>query len=297
MKTLVITGATSFIGKAVVKAAKNWNVVAVVRRNSNKTDDLRAMPNVHIIELNMDEYETLGEKANAADCFLYLSWSGTRGADRMNHEVQKRNYEYGAKAISSMVESGCKRVVTAGSQAEYGNIDGLITEDIIPVPNTEYGKYKLALFNYTNNLCKSRGIAFKEPRIFSLYGPGDYENTLIMSTVQKMKRNEPCDMTEGIQKWDYLYIDDAAKGILALCESECSDGAYNLASGDVRTLRDYVIELKEVLGSKSKLNFGRIPYPASGMVSIEPCIDKIRKETDWLASTTFKVGVIQTCGN
>jgi len=294
MKTLVITGATSFIGKAVIKAANEWSIIAIVRENSNKAEDLRLLPNVKVIELSMENYDQLGKKTGPADCFLHLAWDGTRGANRMNTKMQELNYKYGMLAIKSMVDVGCKRILTAGSQAEYGNINGVISEETKPQPNTEYGRYKLKLFEFASELCGKYQISYKEPRIFSIYGPGDYENTLVMSLIKKMKDNEMCNMTAGTQKWDYLYIDDAAQGILMLCDAKCPDGAYNIASGDIRPLRDYIEEMKDVLNSQSLLCFGTIPYPETGVVSIEPCIERLKKETSWEVAVAFKSGIAQT---
>ncbi len=291
MKRLVITGATSFIGKAIIRAADEFDIKAVVRRNSDKAVELRKMPNVEVIERNMDEYATLGSAVGAADCYIHLAWKGTRGEDRMDEALQRENYVYGMQAIESMLAAGCKRVITAGSQAEYGNVTGLITEEVPCNPNTSYGNYKLRLYETVSQLCEEKGVSHKEPRIFSIYGPGDYKNTLIMSLIAKLSRNESCDLTAGTQKWDYLHVDDAAAAILTLATAECPDGAYNLASGDVRTLRDYIEELYEILQSDSKLNFGAIPYPPTGAVSIEPCIQKIQSLTGWKAKVCFRDGI------
>lgn len=291
MQKLVITGATSFIGKAIIEAASAFQVKAVVRRNSDKADALRAMANVEVVELNMDEYAALGEIVGPSDCYIHLAWNGTRGTDRMNEELQRSNYLYGMQAIESMLKAGCKRIITAGSQAEYGNVAGIITEETQCHPNTRYGEYKLRLYEDALRLCAANGVSYKEPRIFSIYGPGDYEKTLIMSLIAKLSNNEPCDLTAGTQKWDYLHVSDAAAAIVTLATADCPDGAYNLASGDVRTLRDYIEELTQILKSDSKLNFGAIPYPDTGAVSIAPCIEKIQALTGWTAKKRFSDGI------
>lgn len=294
MKKLVISGATSFIGRAIIQAGSEFDITAVVRRNSDKTDVLRKMTNVKVVELNMDEYASLGDLVGTADCYIHLAWNGTRGLDRMDEAMQQSNYIYSMQAIESMLATGCKRIITAGSQAEYGNVEGLITEETQCIPNTSYGKYKLRMYESTAKLCLEKGVSYKEPRIFSLYGPGDYKNTLIMTLIAKLSQNESCDMTEAIQKWDYLYLDDAASAFIALSTADCPDGVYNLASGDVRMLRDYVEELYAILQSDSKLNFGAVPYPPTGAVSIEPCIQKIQSLIGWKAKVSFHDGIIRT---
>lgn len=108
-----------------------------------------------------------------------------------------------------------------------------------------------------------------------------------------MKKDKPCNMTECTQQWDYMYVSDVADAILTLCNGEYPSGAYNLASGDVRTLREYVEELYSIIGSKSELNYGAIPYPTTGMVSIIPGIEKMYKVTGWKSKIKFSDGVIE----
>lgn len=290
---VVVTGATSFIAKRFVYAAteKGWNVVAVVRRNSKKICEFSAIDNLVIVEMNMDEYSQLGEMVGSCDVFAHFSWNGTRGQDRLDYVMQEENYINSVEAIKSMIHVGCKRIITAGSQAEYGPCDGIISEETLCCPNTPYGIYKLKLFYKTKKLCELNDVLFIEPRFFSLYGPGDFEKTLIMSMIHNMKNNKPCDLTQCIQMWDFLYIDDAIDAIIEFCKRDCVGGVYNLGSGDTRELKSYIEELKSILNSTSTLNYGIIPYPTTGKVSICPSIKKIKRELGWKAKTTFSQGI------
>lgn len=290
---IVVTGATSFIGKRFVLTVleKGWDVVAVVRKNSEKALKLKNVTNLQIVELNMDEYYQIGVLTEKCDCFVHFAWNGTRGDGRNNQVMQENNYKNSMVAIESMLDIGCKRIITAGSQAEYGGCEGEITEEIECVPSTAYGIYKLKVFEMTKQLCEKRNVTYIEPRIFSLYGPGDYEKTLIMNLIDKMKKNASCDLTQCIQMWDFLYLDDAVKAIINLCEQECTSGAYNLGSGDVRKLKAYVEEVKKILHSSSQINYGAVPYPETGMVSIVPSINKIKKEISWEPRVSFEEGI------
>lgn len=70
-----------------------------------------------------------------------------------------------------------------------------------------------------------------EPRFYSLYGPKDFGGALINSTLKKMVDNKFCDLTECVQLWDFLYIDDAIDGLTRLIENGVADGVYNFVSG------------------------------------------------------------------
>lgn len=289
---ICITAANCFIGLPLVKKAAElgWEVIAVVRVGNKQKDFIATIQNTKVIELNLEDYDQLGALVGPVDCAVLLTWNGTRGKARLDDELQKTNYENNMKAVKSLIDYGCKRIITAGSQAEYGISNEMISEKTECKPNTAYGKYKVLFYKDAYNYCKENKVSLKEPRFFSLYGPGDYENTLIMSNIKKMRANETCDMTPCTQMWDYLFVDDAIEGIIGLCHKECDDGAYNFGSGDCRQLKDFVQEMKSILKSDSKLNFGTVPYTAAGIVSIQPDIHRL-KSTGWKPKVSFKDGV------
>lgn len=290
---ICITAANCFIGLPLVKKASSlgWDVIAVVRVGNKQKDYLGSIPNVSVIELNLEDYDKLGSLVGSVDCAVLLTWNGTRGQTRVDEKLQESNYLYNMEAVKSLVEYGCKRIITAGSQAEYGIYNGIITEEMECKPNTAYGKYKVKLFEEASKYCSEHGVSLKEPRFFSLYGPGDYENTMIMGSIKDMLDNKPCKFTKALQMWDYLYIDDAIEAIAKLCEKKCADGAYNFGSGDCRPLREYIMEQKQILNSSSELLFGSIPYGPAGVVSIHPSVEKLRKELLWEPKTSFSDGI------
>ena len=145
MRRIVITGATSFLGAAMVeKCLSNHDeVYAVVRRNSSNLYRLNQLENVNIIELNLDEIEQLPEQLEQADVFIHFAWDGSGSEGRKDAVVQGRNYDYAMKAVEAAGKIGCKLFVFPGSQAEYGKVYTMANEDMVCQPISEYGKNKL----------------------------------------------------------------------------------------------------------------------------------------------------------
>ena len=71
----------------------------------------------------------------------------------------------------------------------------------------------------------------------------------------------------------------------------CEDGAYNFGSGDIRPLKEFVMEMYKITNSKSQLLFGAIPYPQTGMVNVCPDISKLQTQTGWKAKIDFLQGI------
>lgn len=294
---ILLTGVTSMIGTALAKLllVSGHSVVGVARGGSAKAKELGELANAEIVYSNMADYRTLSDKVNGQiDAAVLMAWNGTRGNERMDADMQQKNEADNAALLPELLKLGCRTIMTAGSQAEYGpwQSESAQTEEAEPCPNTEYGKSKLRFYRAADTFCRERGIRLIEPRFFSLYGPEDNANTLIMSLLCSMLRHEPCNMTACVQLWDYLYIDDAVRGLVKLLTENHAGGVYNFGSGDCRQLKAYVEEMHRVTKSTSELRYGAIPYPPTGMVSIHPSVDKLRA-TGWRPQVSFEQGVRQ----
>lgn len=295
---VVITGATSFIGVHVINECvkKDYEVYAVVRPNSINLSHLPENDKIHVIELEMGDYDKLAEHIDYADAFVHLAWEGAREPQRDNEEMQLKNYECAISAMNAANHLGCQVFLGSGSQAEYGKVDGEVTELSPCNPTTEYGKKKLLTCSKLNEIANSSGIRFVWTRIFSVYGKYDYAGTLIMSAGKKMKNDEPIELTACTQLWDYLYVEDAAKAIVTLVEKEKASGIYNIASGVKKPLRAFVEEMKDVFKSKSELKFGMIQYGAGGPVNLRPSNAKLMS-LGWRPEVDFKEGITEMLHN
>lgn len=294
---ITIAGANSFIGKRITALAEEQPDIelTLVLRKGRRMDLSGDLKKVKLVECDMEDYRELGKAAGTGDCFIDLAWLGSRGADRQNPDMQKFDYECNMAAMKSMAEEGYHTLISAGSQAQYGLCNDVITEETPLKPNTEYGKYKVEIYYDTMELCRERGLRFIEPRYFSLYGPGDYAKTLIMSCMKKMRQNENCELNECSQLWDYLYVDDAVEALLALCRNRNAFGAYNFATGESRRIRDFVMDIHSALESKSKVQFGSAENTFRGqIINLKANVDKLKRDAAWSPGTCFIDGIKKT---
>ena len=292
MKKIVITGATGFIGIHLIKQwlEKDAEVYAVIRPNSKNAGRIPKNDHVHIVELKMEEYDNLPGLIGFADYFYHLAWEGARAPFRDDEEMQKNNYECTLQAYEAAKKLGCKFFLGSGSQAEYGSTTGIVDENYPCNPTTEYGKQKLNASKELLKRAEHDGVKLIWTRIFSIYGPYDFQGTLVMTSIDKMLRDEPIEMTEGTQLWDYLYVSDAASAMVLLAEIECDNGVYNIASGDYKPLRSFIEEIKRILNSNSELKFGVVPYGPHGPVNLTPDSSKMQA-LGWKPAVEFDEGI------
>ena len=286
----VVTGATSFIGLELLDylLSQQHQVVAVCRPNSQGLSKIPA--GVEIVTEEMSDYGNLHREIERADVFVNLAWGGTGHDGRNVQDVQRENVINTIAAMFAADKMGCQVFVEAGSQAEYGTVLECITEETPCHPFSEYGKAKLEVKERLFELSEQLGIKYIHLRIFSLFGENDHPWTLVMSSIDKMLRNEPVDLSPCTQNWNFLYVKDAVKQIIGLCNHAMNSKAfqhevYNIASDDTRMLKRFVEEMYSLTGSASILNYGAVK-PAN-VVSLNPDMTKTESATGFISGYRF----------
>ena len=126
MKKIVVTGATSMIGSALIEECVKHDieVYAVLRSTSGKQDRLPDSSLVHLIDSSLETLEELPELIpQGCDTFYHIAWGNTGENRNRSTELQSRNIGYTLAAVRAANALGCKRFIGAGSQAEYGPMD------------------------------------------------------------------------------------------------------------------------------------------------------------------------------
>lgn len=285
MQTFIITGASSFIGVALSKflLTQNHFIFAVVRKSSKHINNIPINKNLKIIYYeDLSDIRSIQEYINSADIFIHLAWKGTSHEGRHNHTLQEKNIEYSLEAINIAHEIGCKLFVETGSQAEYGFVQTLITEETECHPENEYGRAKLKFGELASSKCKSLSMKYIHLRIMSIYGSTDHLWTLVMSSIRKMLNNEKVELSSCEQLWNFVCVEDAVKQIYLLCQNALNTESFNseiyhIGSNDTRKLRSFVEEMYILTQSRSILEFGA--YTPANIVSLNPSMEKTAKAT------------------
>lgn len=284
-----ITGASSFIGVELCRylSDNGHSVIAMSRRENEYLEEIAKEGHLEVFRADMQTLPELAKDINA-DVFVHLAWAGTTHEERNNPVVHEENVRLSLECVKLAKHMGCKLYVDAGSQAEYGIVSGIITEGTPCNPFSAYGKGKLKMYQESRVLTKELGLKYIHLRILSVYGENDHDETLIKSALKKLKAGEPIEMRSGGQKWNYVYVKDAARQIAefsfhAIMNKEFNQEVYNVCSNDTRKLQDFIDVMKKITGSSSKLSFGR--YDVKKDVNLNPDVSKtkeiVKPLTEW----------------
>ena len=296
MKKAIITGATGMIGIALIEylIEKNVEVTAIIRENSNRLKYLPNNSKLNILECNLDKLHKFKLEKNDYDVFFHLAWDGTFGESRNDENKQKLNIEFTNDAVRLAKKCGCKVFIGAGSQAEFGRVDGIINEKTIPNPETEYGKAKLQAGISSRILANELGVKHIWTRIFSVYGPNDGENTMIMSSIRDMINGVSPLYTKGEQNWDYLYCKDIAKALYLLSINGIENKIYCIASGKMKKLYEYIEIIKKCIDSNIELKLGAKHYDEKQVMNLNVDISELINDVGFVPEFEFERGIKET---
>ena len=297
IRSAVITGPTGAVGTALCRelAANGIKVYAVCRPGSPRMAAVPVHPLISVVECDISDMATLPTLIEGgADAFYHFAWAKTTGAGRNDMPAQIDNVRYTVDAVSAAAALGCKVFVGAGSQAEYGRVEGLLKPETPCFPENGYGMAKLCAGQMSRVECEKQGIDHIWTRILSVYGPGDGAGSMVSSVIAKLKNGERPALTQGVQLWDYLYSGDAAKAFLRLAESGVDGKIYPLGGGRALPLKVYIEQIRDAIDETLPLGLGEIPYGPLQVMHLEADISALVADTGYTPDTDFAVGIRNT---
>lgn len=294
MKRAILTGATGAVGSALIKELikNNIEVLVLCRENSVRNCNIPIHPLVTKEYCDLSELNVVTNKTGKDwDVFFHFAWLGTTGTARNDMYLQNQNVRYALDAVTAAKRFGCHAFIGAGSQAEYGRIEGLLTPETPAFPEMGYGIGKLCAGQMTREYAHQLGIRHIWARILSVYGPNDGAQSMVMSTINKLKKGEVPQFTKGEQMWDYLYSGDAAEAFRLLGERGIDGKIYVLGSGTARPLAEYIKDIRNIVKPNAEIDLGAIPYSEKQVMHLQADVDELHNDTGWTAHTTFTEGI------
>jgi nucleoside-diphosphate-sugar epimerase len=195
-----------------------------------------------------------------------------------------------AKALA---ESGCKRLVAAGTCAEYDWDYGFLSEDITPLkPRTLYGICKNSTRQVLQAYCGGVAMDFAWTRFFYLFGPGEPKERLVPSVVLALLNGQTAKCTHGEQIRDFLCVEEVASAVWAVAQSDFS-GPVNIGSGQPVKIRTLVEALGRILNKSGDIIFGALPTDPEEPPLLVADVRKLKAHTGWAPTWSLEDGLRQ----
>ena len=296
MKRAIITGATGAIGTALIEEliSADIEVLVFIRENSQRKDNIKNHPLIQKRYCSLDYLaEIRNETGKEYDVFYHLAWAGSSGTGRNDMYMQNLNVKYALDAVGVAERFGCKAFIGAGSQAEYGRVEGILKPETPAFPEMGYGYAKLCAGQMTREYALQLGLRHMWVRVLSIYGPNDGEGSMVMSAINQFRHGIIPEFTKGEQVWDYLYSGDAASALYMLAEKGRNAKIYVLGSGKARRLKEYIEEIRDIVAPEMELKFGAVPYNERQVMYLCADSTELKKDLGWEAKKDFREGIYE----
>jgi nucleoside-diphosphate-sugar epimerase len=289
---VLVTGGSGFIGLHCLRplVAAGYEVIA-----THRVSRPPAIDGVTWVEsdlLRPGEPEALLARMRP-ELLLHMAWYVEPGK-MIEHEDNLRWTAMSLELLRQFKAHGGKRCVFTGSCYEYDWRHGYCSEDLTPTqPDTLYGAAKHALSGAMLQYCRSAGLSGAWARLFFLYGPHENPRRLVPAVILSLLRGEAARSSHGLQIRDYMHVQDAADGVVALLSSAAS-GAFNIASGNVTSIRTIVERIGHIVGRPELLQIGALPARANDLPLVVGNPEKTRREIGWQSRIDLDTGLKMT---
>jgi len=295
---IVVTGGTGFLGRHVMAALSACGYARAVALGSRDYDLTHEAQAARMID----------ERRPEVIVHLAATVGGIGANRRYPGSYFYRNLMMGTLLMEHARRAGVRRFVSVGTICSYPKFT--------PVPfreeelwngypeetNAPYGLAKKMLLVQSQAYRQEYGYDAVNVMLVNLYGPGDNfdpeSSHVIAALIRKCVEAAESDAPE-IEVWgtgkatrEFLYVEDAARGIVAAMERLETSEPVNLGAGREISIRDLATTIAEQTGYR-----GRLVWDATKPDG-QPrcCLDtsRARERLGWAASTPFEDGLKRT---
>jgi nucleoside-diphosphate-sugar epimerase len=258
---ILITGASGYIGSNLLKLIQidvDNNIIALIKRDIFLEQNFK---NVKYLKKNIEEIDKSFFLEHNFDIIYHFAWDNYKNVQSKHHlnsELKKQKI-----FIKQVAQNNIKKIFISGSGFEYGSKEGKLSETLECNPNIPYALAKIQLCDFIKRHFNQKQI-YIWGRIFNIYGKNHHKQSLFGLIDSAAKNNNKIfKMTDGLQKRDYLFIDDLVLLIVKLVNNCNKSGIYNIGKGKSEKLRKIVnnyikknnYNIKIIYGAKNRQTY------------------------------------------
>jgi dTDP-6-deoxy-L-talose 4-dehydrogenase (NAD+) len=260
-KRILLTGATGFVGRQVLKwlLVQDVRIRCIVRKG--KESELPVSEKLESPLVTKDLFEESEEWWRSAlegiHTIIHAAWYAEPG----KYQLSPKNLDclLGALVMAkAAIACGAKRFVGIGTCFEYEQSSQKLSTDTPLGPTSPYAAAKAAAYLALSQILPSQGVEFAWCRLFYLYGEGEDSRRLAQSIRLSLSEGREVALTSGNQVRDFLDVAEAGQRIAKVAISNMA-GPINICSGMPVTVRELAESVADEYGRRDLLKFGARP--------------------------------------
>ena len=312
---VLVTGGAGFFGSHICEklllAGKQVIVVDVLNNETssvvekrkyiehlNELSQKKGGAQFRVYELDILQENLLSEvlKAEAPTSCIHAA---ALVRDRKSVEEPIRyiiNNVQGTQSLLNAIRrtNNIRRLVLISSRSAVGEtfaVDDKMTENDLLRPINPYGATKVAAEALCHAFYKNFGLSVSICRMQPLYGPRcrrDMMPNLLFESALHNKVVKKYGSGAAVRDW--LYVEDAALGILAALNNSKKFSIFNFGTGIGTTLNDLIQMVMEITGEKLNLIYENVS-PGDAVFAGVCDSQKAKKMLGWEAKIDLKTGL------
>ncbi|MEJ7556714.1 MAG: NAD-dependent epimerase/dehydratase family protein [Pedobacter sp.] len=251
---ITLTGSTGFVGQNLTRYLENMkcDVLSISREQLNAGEFNSFKDSIAIVHLAGKAHDLKGS-------------SDSEEYHHVNFELTKRIFD-------EFLASDVKMFIFLSSvKAAADSVDGILTEELLANPRTDYGRSKLMAEEYIQSQPLPVDKSYYILRPCMIHGPGNKGNLNLL--YKFVKKNIPYPLAGFENKRSFLSIGNLCFVINELIgQEDIVSGVYNVSDSDALSTNEVVSILAESNGKQPKL----WAIPRSIVMSIARIGDKLR---------------------
>lgn len=294
---LLLTGATGFVGRALVAplAARGF-VVHAVGRHGSASAGTTAWHSADLLDAGAAR-ALLREVRPTV--LVHAAWYVAHG--RFWTAPENADWVEASEALArAFVEMGGRRLVGIGTCVEYADAAG---EDAAPWPEsrtlgptTPYGRAKVELAARLARIAEQRGLSLAWARLFHLFGEGEHPDRLVPSVARALIEGREAACASGQPVRDFASTRFVGQALAALAASDVV-GPVNVASGEGRAIAEVVGFLGAASGRPELVRLGALPDRPGEVPRMVADITRLRREVGFAQPPDVEAGLLSVLRN
>jgi len=295
-KKILITGANGFIGRHLVriflKQKARVFIIDMISMDVNKSGCTTYRGNIE----DKDFINGCIDQCSP-DIVFHLAAFKERSSDIADfykaiaiNVLGSLNLFYALKRSGSV-----SSIVVLGTAEEYGRNKSPFTEEMRGKPVTAYSFSKLCMTNLSEMLYNLYQLPIVVLRPTLAYGPGQSTEMFLPSLIVSLLQNKPFPMTAGMQKRDFIYIDDLVDAMIrAALYPSVAGKVINIGSGKPVTLSTITGLVEAKIGKQGLIQQGIRDYRPLEIMEYAVDISRARELLGFSPKISFEEGLEKT---